>query len=141
MASRSTRSTAPPRVTFTNTRRWTTITNVHAVFWSIRSAIVWSRYTGDSGCWTIPTRAAANNVTKVEGGRTYYAYRTNYTCAITPTHMGTTTLQPYNFVSQCYNLDDATWELARWVDRDAYATVNGVQRTFLINAFAIQGTG
>lgn len=121
-------------VTFTNTRAGTTITGVTATFWFARGDLVWSAASGNSGCWTAP---AATGASKTEGGRTYYAYLSTYSCAVSAIE-GTTTLLPYRWQTQCLDLDDtAVYDANRWVDRDAFATVNGNAVAHTIPAFQI----
>lgn len=119
-------TTATTGVTFTGTTGTTKISTVYAYFWFTRSDIAFVSATGNSGCWTKPT---ADGTTATSGGRTYYRYLTTYTCPIAAA-AGLTTLQPYRWQSQCYNVADTTWANAQWARRQAYATVNGtVQST------------
>ena len=120
-------------VSFTDTRSWTTITDVYVYFWFRESNIVWTAAQGNSGCWTVPTYDGSSQTV---GGRTYYRYRSNYTCPITPTHMGTTTLQPYRWQSQCF--DESDFAYMRWARRQAYATVNGTPQPTDTGYFQIE---
>lgn len=124
----TTENTSTTGVKFTNTRSWTTITGVTATFWFARDGITWTDATGDSGCWTNPVRSGSS-VNPGGGVPTMYPYVSTYTCPITPVHEGTTVLQPYRWQSQCFNEDSTLWETARWVRRQAFATVNGGSRS------------
>lgn len=126
-------TTEGTQVRFTDTRSWTTITNVYADFWFRKSDITWSAATGNSGCWTAPS---ADGTSETVNGRTYYRYRSSYTCPITPVHMGTTVLQPYRWQSPCY--DESDFEYMRWARRQAFATVNGVLQPTDTNYFQIE---
>lgn len=108
--------------TFTDSRTTMVFTNVYCYFWFARNDLTFTAGTGNSGCWTAPAYDGTSAVNTA--GVTMYRYRTNYTCPITAVN-GTTTLQAYNFHTQCFNVNDATWDPMRWVRRQAYATVNG----------------
>lgn len=120
-------------VRFTDTRSWTTITDVYAYFWFRKPDMTWTSATGNSGCWTAPSY---DETTDSANGRTYYRYRSDYICPITPAHMGTTVLQPYRWQSPCYYEGD--WEYMRWARRQAFATVNGVPQPTDTSYFRIE---
>ena len=122
-------------VRFTNTRSWTSITNVYAYFWFPKDNIGWvAEDPGNSGCWTVPTRSGAR---ESWAGDWYYPYRSDYTCAITPTHLGTTVLETYNWRTPCYN--ETNFNYMRWARRTAYATVNGEVQPLDSGYFEIDG--
>lgn len=121
-------TTEGTQVKITDTRPWTTITNVYADFWFRKNDITWTGAPGNSGCWSAPTYDGT-----AAGG--YYRYRSNYTCTITPV-TGTTVLQSYRWRTPCY--DESDFEYMRNVRRQAYATVNGTVQSTDTGYFQIQ---
>ena len=122
-------------VTFSPSTTATTISDVYAYFWFTRLDFGWSPDTGNSGCWTVPV---FDGTTAVNGGRTYYRYVTRYTCPITVVS-GTTTLQPYAWRSVCLNVGDTAWDNARYIRKQAFATVNGAEQATDTGYTSIQG--
>lgn len=122
-------------VRFSDTLSTTAITDVYADFWFTRSDLAWSAAPGNSGCWTTPVLTGG---TTSWNGMTLYAYRSTFTCPVSPVHQGTTVLPAYRWQSQCYDATEKEWERARWARRTAYATVNGVPQPLDSGFFAIE---
>lgn len=127
--------------TIANTSTSTSITNVSATFWFTRNDITWTRASGDSGCWSVPSLTGQSATLQGSDGvtRTYYAYLTTYTCTVTAVN-GTTTLSAYRFRSQCYNVSDSDWAGAQWARRITAITIDGTAQTRTTGPFKIESS-
>lgn len=78
-----------------------TLSNLVANYWfPVQSGTTFSRVSGTSTCWTVPT---ATGNTTVVSGYTFREYRSTYTCPLT--YSGTSWAQPsssnFSFISSC----------------------------------------
>lgn len=88
-------------LTVKNISPTTQLTNLAASYWlALDAGTTFTRVSGSSTCWTVPTRSGASQVRE---GATFYEFVSTYTCPITVT--GTSWSQPtdtfLNFVSSC----------------------------------------
>lgn len=109
------------------------ISDASITFWMQRQDMTFTAGPGGNGCWSAPARTGQAQQVR---GVTLYGYTSTYTCAITPQDYQTR-LQPYDWRSQCYDLDEEEWYQAANMAHQAQATVGGtVVRTELTLVFA-----
>lgn len=93
--------------TVSNTVAGTPITNITMTFWLATAAgTTWTRVSGSSTCWSIPS---ATGATTTYDGATFRAYTTTFNCTAVPSGSTYTipTSQMFNFVSSCQGRSSA----------------------------------